>query len=227
MNEHTSFQKLFSKSSFFSLKKEEDLSSELKILKSKLQLAENVSSFHPKRQNEYLLGRICAAKAYAACTGLELLQLETAKSRAPIWPDDVVGSIAHDKNFVGAAVAKKSELIGIGIDFEELGRTKLELSSHIRSSEDLLSHPDLTDEELLTLIFSAKESLFKALYPSVQNFFGFEAAALRSIDRANGLFQIDLLSELNPDFGPLSRFSFSGRFIAENNICLTVIEVFP
>ena len=227
MDEQASFLKLFTKSSFFSLKKEEDLSSELVILQSKIQLSDATSSFHEKRKYEYLLGRICASKAYEACTGLELLKLETAKSRAPIWPSDVVGSIAHDKKFVGAAVAKKSELIGIGIDFEELGRTKLELSSHIRSSEDISSHPKFSDEELLTLIFSTKESLYKALYPSVQKFFGFEDAALRSIDLDHGVFQIDLLTDLSLNFGPNSRKSFQGRFTVQNNICLTVLEIGP
>ncbi len=227
MNEQDSFLKLFSKSSFFSLKKEEDLSPELQILQSKIELSDNVSTFHPNRKTEYLLGRMCASKAHEMCTGKELLKLETAKDRAPMWPSDVVGSIAHDKKFVGAAVAKKGELIGVGIDFEEMGRTRIELSSHIRSSEDIKSHSAFSDEELLTLIFSTKESLYKALYPSVQKFFGFEDAALRSIDKDNGLFQIELLSQLTLNFGPNSRKTFEGRFTVQNKTCLTVLEVLP
>ncbi len=225
MNAQENWHKLFTKSSFFSLKKEEALSSELIILQSKLKLNDNIKTFHPARKNEFILGRLCASKAHEICTGRELLELISGVDRAPVWPIDVTGSIAHDKNFVGAAVAKKNDLIGIGIDFEELGRTKIELSSHIRSSHDLISHPDLSDTELLTLIFSTKESLYKALYPSVQKFFGFEDAALTKINLDAGTFQIDLITDLTHNFGPNSRKSFEGRFTVENKICLTVIEL--
>ena len=227
MNFQEEWPKLFTKASFFYLKKEEALSSELVILQSKFQFNENISTFHPNRKNEFILGRICASKAYEKCTGIELLELESGKDRAPIWPSKVVGSISHNKNFVGAAVAKKNELIGIGIDFEEIDRAKIELSSHIKNSEDLKSHPDFSDTELLTVIFSAKESLYKALYPSVQKFFGFEDAALRSINPQKGTFEIELLNDLNPHFGSSTRKSFQGRYLALNKNCLTVIEVFP
>lgn len=225
MNEQAEWIKIFSRASFFSLKKEEDLSSELKIIQSRIQLQDNISSFHVNRKNEYLLGRTCAAVAYQECTGNELFKLDSANDRSPIWPQEIVGSIAHNKKYVGAAVAKKPELLGIGIDFEEIGRAKLELSSHIRSNEDISYHPKFSDEELLTLIFSTKESLYKALYPSVQKFFGFQDAALRQIDTDAGSFQIDLLTQLNSNFGPLGRFSFEGRFMIQNATCLTVIEI--
>lgn len=227
MNEQSEWLKLFSKSSFFSLKKEENFSPELLKLQEKIELSDNVSTFHPNRKKEFILGRMCASLAYEKCMGSELLKLDSGLDRAPVWPDDVVGSIAHDKNYVGAAVARKNELIGIGMDFEEMGRTKIELSSHIRSSEDIKSHPAFSDEELLTLIFSTKESLYKALYPNVQKFFGFEDAALRAIDLEQGLFQIDLLTQLTLNFGPKARFSFQGRFTVQNKTCLTVLEILP
>lgn len=227
MNEQDYWSKFFTKSSFFSLKKEEELSPELIILQSKIILNETISNFHPKRKDEYVLGRMCASKAFENCLGLELLSLPSHKDRSPIWPIEVVGSIAHDKNYVGAAVAKKSDLIGLGIDFEEMGRTKMELSSHIRSNEDLKYHVDFSEEELLTLIFSTKESLYKALYPLVQKFFGFEDAALRSINLDTGIFQIDLLTQLSLNFGPNSLHSFQGRFTVKNKTCLTVLEIAP
>ena len=227
MSEQDYWSKLFTKSSFFSLKKEEELSPELIILQSKIILNETILNFHPKRKDEYVLGRMCASKAFEKCLGLELLSLPSHKDRSPIWPLEVVGSIAHDKNYVGAAVAKKSDLIGLGIDFEEMGRTKIELSSHIRSSEDLKYHADFSEEELLTLIFSTKESLYKALYPLVKKFFGFEDAALRSINLDTGIFQIDLLTQLSLNFGPNSLHSFQGRFTVKNKTCLTVLEIAP
>ena len=43
------------------------------------------------------------------------------------------------------------------------------------------------DPELVTALFSAKETLFKALYPSVGRFFGFEAATLSEPPKASSL----------------------------------------
>jgi enterobactin synthetase component D len=126
---------------------------------------------------------------------------------------------------VGAAVSKNSSLLGVGIDFEVIGRAKLELARYIRSAEDLKTHQTLSDKDLLTLIFSAKESLYKALYPSAKRFFGFETAALREIDAFTGAFKIDLITQITSSLGPSGRFQFEGRFKIIGNNCLTVLEV--
>jgi 4'-phosphopantetheinyl transferase EntD len=225
VNEMDDWSELFVKSSFFALKKGNDLSGELKELQARIVHSDKINSFHINRKNEFVLGRICASKAHEICTRQELLSLPANGDRSPLWPTEVVGSISHDQFWVGAAVAKKTDLLGVGIDFEVMGRTRVELASHIRSSGDMKKHPDLTDEELLTLIFSCKESLYKALYPTVKKFFGFEEAALRLIDLNTGVFMIDLLSQLTPDFGPSSHHIFSGRFKISSKNCLTVLEI--
>ena len=46
------------------------------------------------------------------------------------------------------------------------------------------------DALTLTLAFSAKESLFKALYPRVGRFFGCDAAALLSLDDTGGWLRL-------------------------------------
>ncbi len=226
MNELSNCLSLFEKSFFFALKKDEKLNTDLEQLQAKIIYSDVVNSFHPKRKNEFILGRICASKAYASCmNGTELLSLPSNKDRSPCWPLGIIGSITHDQLWVGAAVAKNSDLLAIGIDLEMKGRTKLRLASHIRGPADMLSHPQLSDEELLTLIFSCKESLYKALYPSVKKYFGFKDAALRSIDLQRGVFTIDLLTSLNENFGPSSRHSFNGRFMMNDQTCLTVLEI--
>lgn len=226
MNQNDIWANLFTKSSFFALSKEEDLSADLKEYQSKILYTSAVETFHPKRKDEFLLGRLCASKAHELCTGRELLSLPANKDRSPDWPTNVVGSISHNQSLVGAAVAHSSDLLGVGIDFEVMGRTKLELAKQIRSPGDINKHPKLSDEELLTLIFSCKETLYKALYPSVKKFFGFEDAALRELDLENGTFKIDLLTELSLKFGPNSHQSFYGRLALQNENCLTCLEIF-
>lgn len=224
MSSINTWSSLFNNSSFFCLKKDEDLGPSLKYLLSRLD-NKQIVNFHINRKDEFLLGRVCASKAHEMHFGAELLSLPIHENRSPKWPEKVVGSITHNQFWVGAAVSKSKSLLGVGIDFEVMGRAKLELARYIRSPEDLQSHQSLNDNELLTLVFSAKESLYKALYPSINCFFGFEVAAVREIDLSNGTFKIDLISDIAPLYGPSGRFHFEGRFkIIENN-CLTVLEI--
>ncbi len=126
---------------------------------------------------------------------------------------------------MGAVVSDSKNLIGVGIDFEVVGRARPELTRYITNSQDLMVHQSLNQEELLTIIFSAKESLYKALYPIVKKFFGFESAALREIDCGKGEFTIDLITQISEDFGPEKRFQFKGRFLISSQNCLTVLEI--
>lgn len=54
----------------------------------------------------------------------------------------------------------------------------------------------------LTLIFSAKESLFKALYPKCQKFFGFAAAEVQKFegDKQQGRIQMVLTETICADY---------------------------
>ncbi|MBF4190154.1 4'-phosphopantetheinyl transferase superfamily protein, partial [Serratia ureilytica] len=52
--------------------------------------------------------------------------------------------------------------------------------------------------ELLTLTFSAKESLFKALYPQVRRYFDFLDARMVAVDAQRQTFELALLTTLTP-----------------------------
>lgn len=226
MNSFQAWSSLFSHSSFCYFNKNDDLDINDRTKFSNLIKNYNgIDNFHEKRKHEFLLGRLCASKAHQAHFGKDLISIPMNINRAPIWPSEVIGSITHNEFLVGAAVSDREILLGLGIDFEVLGRTKIELSRYIRSPMDIKDHKGFTQQELLTIIFSAKESLYKALYPSVNSFFGFEVAALKEINIANGSFKINLISNISTHFGPNSRYEFNGRFQVHENNCLTVIEV--
>lgn len=212
---------LFKKSQFACLDKRQDVSLYLK----ESRYENTLKTAHPERRKEFILGRICASRAYYEVERENLLELISNEDRSPAWPSSVVGSISHSKEWVGAAVAKASDLIGLGIDFETIGRAKPEISSHIKTEEDLKNHPDLSEEELLTLIFSSKESLYKALHPIIKKFFGFQDAAVKEINVENGSFVIVLLTDLSDNFGPKTRHEFHGRFAVYAETCLTVLEI--
>ena len=52
----------------------------------------------------------------------------------------------------------------------------------------------------MTTAFSAKESIFKCLYPLVNKFFGFNDAEILTLDRNSGVFQAVLKTKLDDDF---------------------------
>jgi 4'-phosphopantetheinyl transferase EntD len=80
-----------------------------------------------------------------------------AASGAPLWPEGVVGSLAHDEDVAVAAVARASDIVALGIDVEPDEPLPPEL-------RDLV----LTPRERRTgtpgrLAFSAKEAVYKAI----------------------------------------------------------------
>jgi len=216
---------LFKKAKFYSLKRSEDLSEAHAELLKKISTPDSFNKFHPERAREYLLGRLCANNAFGLLTGTELLNLPTDSDRSPMWPPGFVGSISHDKNWVGVAVANCSDLIGLGIDFEVKGRAKLEVKKQITNSRDITSCANYSDEELITIIFSIKECLYKALYPSVKMFFGFEDAAVTALDPIEKTFSVALLKDLSEDFCLNKKYLFKGRYLELPESILTVLEI--
>ncbi len=139
-----------------------------------------------KRRAEFLAGRAAAVEA------LRALGLDAAPGRnedgSPRWPDAAVGSISHGAGRALCAVASRAQVRSLGIDAEKLltPDTRPELSRKICSEEELghLALLGASEPHLVSLAFSAKESLYKCLYPLVGKFMGFEAARVVAVDSA-------------------------------------------
>ncbi|CCQ11182.1 siderophore biosynthesis protein, putative [Pseudoalteromonas luteoviolacea B = ATCC 29581] len=146
-----------------------------------------------KRQGEYLAGRLCAKLAMRNANYAEQ-QVPIGENRAPQWPQGLLGSITHSKGLAMAVVGDASSARGVGIDIEHFmsAKQEIELQRHILGEADTTCFAKLAKAVAcpLTLVFSAKESIFKALYPSVGRFFGFEAAALELFSDKDLRFRI-------------------------------------
>lgn len=125
----------------------------------------------PKRQAEFAAGRR-AARAALAGLGHQTRAIPAGEDRAPIWPDTVVGAITHDAGLAAALVANTQDCTAIGLDMAEAAPFPVHLRDRILITQSERALGDLDARA----VFSAKEALFKALYPSVRQFFGFEAA---------------------------------------------------
>ena len=86
----------------------------------------------------------------------------TRQGRAPTWPSDVVGSIAHSRTLALAAAARTTAFSGIGVDIETPGRVTPRLAERVLTPTER-SH--LPAPEWRTALFSAKESVYKAVNP--------------------------------------------------------------
>lgn len=166
-------------------------------LSQHLELPASLRTAVAKRQALWLAGRWCALQALQAAGCLYPKIPGTGEMGEPLWPMGWVGSISHSDTHVSAAVAPTQHCAGLGLDNESLiaGKTLDAVRERISLPAERLHPPAQWSEQLwYTLIFSAKESLFKALYPQVKKFFGFEAARLEGI--AAGRLRMRLMEDL-------------------------------
>jgi enterobactin synthetase component D len=161
------------------------------------------------RQLEFALGRAVAATALRqAGAGPSVDPLGCGVPRAPdgapIWPVGWVGSISHSKSWVAAAVAPESAWRGLGIDVEELAAGEsvdaIDAVCLNAAERRLARGGGLAPATARLLMFSAKESLYKCLYPMVRRFFDFPAAEVVAIDWTTNRMTLDLRQDLSPQW---------------------------
>lgn len=175
-----------------------------------------------KRRAEYFAGRFLCRQLLLH-RGLAP-QVEYGRHHQPLWPQGWIGSITHNDDV--ALVALTEEIYGrlLGIDLESWMSPEL-----AAETKDLVVLPgelaslgsDWLPERLLTLVFSAKESLFKALYPTVREYFGFDSAELVHLDDMGRRFVISLRRTLARDW--IAGKMIEGRWLLLPGQILTVI----
>lgn len=145
-----------------------------------------------KRRREYLAGRICIQKAFPQVGCSPNKQVHNTSDRAPVWPKNYTGSVSHTLNVAAACVARTRTYRSIGLDLEVVMDEKQarELSSQIIFGGDLEYIDAMPLGQFVTLVFSAKEAIFKAIYKEVGYIFGFEDVELVALDKAIAMFEI-------------------------------------
>ncbi|AKH65859.1 4-phosphopantetheinyl transferase [Photorhabdus thracensis] len=177
-----------------------------------------------KRRAEYLAARYCARQLLAQL-GQPEFNLISGNDRAPIWPKDICGSVSHSAHcaIVLAAPQTNNRLIGVDIETIVSRQNMDELTTMIVNDREiqLLKQGHLPFEQAFTLAFSVKESLYKALYPQVKRFFGFEAAEITALSLENNAITLVLRETLAPHY--LAGTVFRGQFIIYPQEILTLI----
>ena len=171
----------------------------------------------PARRREFVTARRCAREALRQL-GHRPAPIRSGPHREPIWPDGVLGSITHCAGYRAAAVARAAEVTALGIDAE----SHAALPDGVRELVTTDGEPDMLAELSRThpdvhwdrLLFSAKESIYKAWFPAHRGWLGFEDATL-TIDPATHTFA----ARLRPG-GELR-----GRFLTTPTLVLTAIAI--
>ena len=193
-----------------------------------------------KRQSEFLAGRMAAQLALSELS-IDNIDIPIGKNRAPVWPNGIMGSITHTSNTAICAVTFDSGLSNglkngldsdsdcgysiLGLDLENQinGNTVEEIKYNVinKKEEQLLKEKALNFPTAFTLTFSAKESLFKALHPSVGFYFDFTDAEIIDLSIENNSFDLVLNRTLTSKH--LKGTIFKGIFHIEANKILTLI----
>jgi 4'-phosphopantetheinyl transferase EntD len=135
----------------------------------------------PKRRTDFTLGRLAARRALENLGVSEVSPVLRGEHREPIFPKGIVGSISHSGGYGVAAVAWQHDFSAVGVDIQQIeDRYSDELIARFADPDEFDWVRSVSEKktERAVKLFSAKESVFKALYPLARVWFAFDAAKL-------------------------------------------------
>ncbi|TDD51675.1 4'-phosphopantetheinyl transferase family protein [Saccharopolyspora elongata] len=175
-----------------------------------------------KRRREFTTGRWCARQALSRL-GVPPAPLLRGERGAPQWPAGILGSITHCAGYRAAVVARAEQVHTVGIDAEphaplpdgvlNVVSLEAERAELVRLSA---ARPDMHWDRIL---FSCKETVYKAWYPITRRWLGFEDARL---ELGTGTFTAHLRKEGAELAGrPLT--AFTGRWLVRDGLVVSAI----
>lgn len=180
-----------------------------------------VANAVPSRRREFTTVRVCARQAIAAL-GLAAGPIAPGRRGAPRWPDGVVGSMTHCAGYRAAAVALARDIRSLGIDAEPHAPLPAGILDAIALPAER-QRLKVADPGWERLLFSAKESVFKAWFPLTSLELSFEEADIdiHGGDRDGaGTFTARLLRRA-PSVPPV----LAGRWLISDGLVLTAVVI--
>lgn len=184
-----------------------------------------------KRHREFTAGRACARRAMVKL-GLPPRPVLKGARGAPLWPENVVGSMTHCDGYRAASLVWSSELASLGIDAEP----HAPLPDGILAAVSLASERDCLARLAARqpavhwdhLLFSAKESVYKAWFPLTGKWLDFEDVDIE-VHAAPGVepqgrFRARLLVP-GPVVGGRRLGHFEGRWTVRQGLVATAVTV--
>jgi 4'-phosphopantetheinyl transferase EntD len=121
------------------------------------------------RRREFATGRALARQALGRL-GIVPVAIPAGEGSEPAWPPGVVGSITHSGGFCAVLVGRSGDYRGVGIDIELSRPPAPDIARLVVSAAEPAEyhHPSW-----LQTVFSAKESVYKCVYPTHRAFIDF------------------------------------------------------
>jgi 4'-phosphopantetheinyl transferase EntD len=129
-----------------------------------------------RRRRPFAFGRACAREVLGRDVAIPM-----GPDRQPIWPPGFIGSITHTDEHAAAVAIEDPEFRSIGIDLESLAhaaRTPDLLVAVTTPTERAVFGRSMKPERLAAIVFSAKESVYKCLFPVIGVFLDFQDVEL-------------------------------------------------
>lgn len=174
----------------------------------------------PNRVREFAAGRACARRALGAL-GFPETAILRGPNREPQWPEGIVGSITHCTGYRAAAVARDREFLTLGIDAEPHHKLPAGIAERVLDDTErawLATAPGGIHWD--RVIFSAKESVYKAWFPLARAWLGFDDATV-SVAPATATFRAQLKVSPPAALGA----ALCGRFLVQDGLVLTAIAI--
>jgi 4'-phosphopantetheinyl transferase EntD len=174
------------------------------------------------RRQEFSTGRFCARQALREL-GLPASPIPRGPNREPLWPTGVVGSIAHCPGYCAAAAALDIDMVAIGIDVEIHDELPREVRQSVLAHERAWLSDAPKGVHWDRVLFSAKESVYKAWFPLTAAWLDFDDVAVM-LDPAKGTFYAQLVGRSVRVSG-YSVHGFTGRFMVQNGLVVTAVTL--
>lgn len=179
-----------------------------------------------KRRREFTTARACAREALAQL-GQPHQPIPSGSRGEPLWPAGIVGSITHCDGYRACAVAHRRDLATVGVDAEPNQPLPDGVLEDIALPEEREWLRYLARQAPGThwdrLLFSIKESVYKAWFPLAGKWLGFEDAVV-AIDQQKGSFTAHLLVP-GPYLEGHELRTFRGSWLVEDGLVLAAIAM--
>jgi 4'-phosphopantetheinyl transferase EntD len=149
---------------------------------------EQIECAVPGRRAEFATTRQCARLAMARL-GRPATVLLRVDHGEPCWPPGIVGSMTHCAGFRAASVAEAAVVSAVGIDAEPHAALPTGILERISLPAERAHLAELVAPD--RLLFSCKESVYKAWFPLTRRWLGFDDVLI-TIEAA-GTFEARLL----------------------------------
>ena len=131
--------------------------------------------FSGHRRKDFASGRRVAHEALRVLTGS--VQPVTMRDRQPHWPSQCVGSISHSRELTVALVGDDRAWRGVGVDLAPCNSVPENVGRRVMVDAEI-TWSTQRPGDWRTVVFSAKEAIYKAVNPIVGEFLGFRDVTL-------------------------------------------------